>query len=402
MDDVERIFGTEGDDVLVNTPAPNPGAPGGEGVFGLGGDDRMTLTAPPGGGTTQIHAYGGTGDDTLTLTYGAIDGFTVGHHVYGDDVLEGAKGADVFDFTGFDDVSGVVVGRIDDFDSARDEIRIDGVPVDLNDLPPNARLVAFAGDHNDPGAQEQRWLLIETGAGGHLFYALDGARVDMTGDGAADGGRTEAHFIADRDFDALFAGLEDVGFVPEENHVPPWAEAAGGVVINDKDRAPSDVLEAILGTRQGDLIAAGLNDDTVRAGGGDDRVWGGGGNDVVGGGWGDDVLRGGSGADRLFGGRGDDILDGNAGDDVLTGGRGADQFVFFAGSGTDRVRDFEQGVDVIDLRPMGLEGFADIADGIVDGPNGARIVLENGDALILTGIDAAALTADDFLFGSYG
>ncbi len=60
---------------------------------------------------------------------------------------------------------------------------------------------------------------------------------------------------------------------------------------------------------------------------------------------------GGDGADRVWGGAGDDLLCGRGGDDVLTGGGGDDTFIFNAPTrnGTDRITDFTQGADMIDL-----------------------------------------------------
>jgi len=52
---------------------------------------------------------------------------------------------------------------------------------------------------------------------------------------------------------------------------------------------------------------------------------------------------------------GDDVLTGGAGRDVLTGGAGADVFVFgSADAGSrDMIRDFQAGVDRIDLTGLG-------------------------------------------------
>ncbi|MCV6597685.1 MAG: serine hydrolase [Mangrovicoccus sp.] len=99
---------------------------------------------------------------------------------------------------------------------------------------------------------------------------------------------------------------------------------------------------------------------------------------------GNDVLRGGAGDDRLIGG---------AGRDWLHGGDGADIFVF--GDATengirevDRVRDYEQGQDLIDL------GGAEIAH-IREGDGRVFIRLEgDGDLIVFRGIS----DADDLAF----
>ncbi|MBV8648599.1 MAG: VCBS domain-containing protein [Paludibacterium sp.] len=127
-----------------------------------------------------------------------------------------------------------------------------------------------------------------------------------------------------------------------------------------------------------DLLFGGLGEDQLYGGGGNDELYGGQGNDALYGGdgndvlygdWGHDTLRGGAGNDYLFGGPDNDWLDGGEGDDVLVGGMGNDRL--FGGAGRDqfkwharlpemieglsdtpeidRVMDFEQGQDQLDL-----------------------------------------------------
>lgn len=127
--------------------------------------------------------------------------------------------------------------------------------------------------------------------------------------------------------------------------------------------------DALLGDDGPNQLSGGLAFET-----GNDRIEGRGGNDLLTGEGGNDTLLGGDGDDTLVGdggfGFGNDVLDGGAGNDVLiagrgiddmTGGAGADRFVFesfadFIGtatfSGFDTIHDFQQGVDVIDLRQI--------------------------------------------------
>lgn len=70
---------------------------------------------------------------------------------------------------------------------------------------------------------------------------------------------------------------------------------------------------------------------------------------------GDDTLRGSSEDNVLSGGAGGDILEGRGGADVLTGGADGDTFVYEAdslGAARDRITDFQQGLDRIDLRSI--------------------------------------------------
>lgn len=96
------------------------------------------------------------------------------------------------------------------------------------------------------------------------------------------------------------------------------------------------------------------------------RLYGLGGNDLLYGAQGDNRLEGGSGDDTLAGNAGDDILIGGDGDDrliggneqdCLTGGEGRDVFAYHwddesgpAADTRDRITDFEQGEDRIDLQ----------------------------------------------------
>lgn len=156
-------------------------------------------------------------------------------------------------------------------------------------------------------------------------------------------------------------------------------------------------------------ITTGSGDDTVKTGTGDDHLRGG---------VGDDKLVGGGGEDRLFGGDGDDVLRGARGPDVLTGGEGNDLFVFrniaeaSTSAGYDLIRDFETGIDEIDLSRIDanintvdndafdfigsakfsseageLRYFEGLVRGDVDGDGKADFVIEIGNDADLTRLD---------------
>lgn len=116
-----------------------------------------------------------------------------------------------------------------------------------------------------------------------------------------------------------------------------------------------------------DVINGFAGNDTLRGGDGNDKLFGSDGLDIIDGGAdndtvhgnsGNDTLSGGDGNDYIYGDAGDDIVGGDGGDDVVRGGTGADKFVFRAYSGIDRVRDFADGSDLIDLSSY---NFADKA-----------------------------------------
>lgn len=98
--------------------------------------------------------------------------------------------------------------------------------------------------------------------------------------------------------------------------------------------------DTIYGGRGNDWVIGGKDQDLLFGEDGGDLVYGNIGNDTLYGQDGADRLLGGQGSDLLNGGAGDDFLSGDRGDDTVTGGVGADTFYAFAGSGLDRVTDF--------------------------------------------------------------
>ena len=116
----------------------------------------------------------------------------------------------------------------------------------------------------------------------------------------------------------------------------------------------SDVLN---GDDGDDRLRGNRNDDTLNGGQGDDRLYGGSNADTLNGDNGNDFLVGENHADILDGGAGDDVLYGNLAGGAADGD--ADLFLFKAGNEIDRVRDFEDGIDHIDLSAFGYASKAD-------------------------------------------
>lgn len=169
--------------------------------------------------------------------------------------------------------------------------------------------------------------------------------------------------------------------------------------------AGADLVRASGGT---DNASLGQGDDVARMGSGNDfaageegadRLFGNGGNDELYGGDDNDRLYGGSGADMLWGDDGDDALRGDSGQDTLIGGEGDDNlygglnrdtFVFGGetGGGSDRVKDFEQGLDTLNFafNDVGWVDFDDVFAATsnsgtlhmkIDFGNGDQVVIEN-------------------------
>ncbi len=212
------------------------------------------------------------GDSWENLVFGNITKFSHGHHA------RAGGGNNTFNFVDTGNVHNTIVGRLEDFDPSRDTIRIEGRAIDLQNLPDSVKIFAFNGAHNDANALPQQWISISTSGGGRIFYALEGARIDMNGNGDANFGTQEAHFMPNQNVISAHL-MTEVKYTDPQNFVPAGYKLDGGIVINDVDVNRNDVLSAITGTSKGDLIAGGLNDDIIWAQDGNDAVWGGSGHD---------------------------------------------------------------------------------------------------------------------------
>jgi serralysin len=193
-------------------------------------------------------------------------------------------------------------------------------------------------------------------------------------------------------------------------------QAANGVVhVIDKVLIPADLLVSngandvrfIVASNSANVIHTGADNDLIDGNGGNDVIFARAGNDIVlggtgsdniFGGQGNDALRGDAGRDGIYGGAGDDRITGGAGFDQLFGGGGADVFVFATGDGRDRVFDFRNGVDKIDLSGAGITSFAELADNLGGNEHRAVIDLGDGDKIVLEGFALAKLDATDFVY----
>ena len=142
-----------------------------------------------------------------------------------------------------------------------------------------------------------------------------------------------------------------------------------------------------------DVLDGGVGNDQLFGGDGRDRLGGGAGDDVAHGGAANDILAGGAGNDRLGGGADDDLLNGGAGDDVLTGGTGRDRFVLEPDAGgSDRITDFQAGIDQILLR--GGYSVGQFLAAATTSAGNTSFALANGHDVLLVG--ATGVRADWF------
>ena len=90
-------------------------------------------------------------------------------------------------------------------------------------------------------------------------------------------------------------------------------------------------------------------------------------------------------------------MDGGTGRDFLTGGAGVDQFLFAKTYGADRVLDFEDNVDALEL--SGFAGVSTAAQALSHALQlGANVVFNFGEGDVLTVLNTTkAALMDDLL-----
>lgn len=164
-----------------------------------------------------------------------------------------------------------------------------------------------------------------------------------------------------------------------------WGGAGDDLLFGGNDRdllSGNQGQDILIGSGDRDYLWGGADDDYVLGDDGDDRLYGNGGNDT---------LNGGSGNDLIRANQGDDLLDGSAGNDTLFGNAGADIFELTPDFGTDRIADFQAGMDRLMI--SGSLSFEDLSfseDNIL-------VAATNETLAILAGFDTTTLTESDFV-----
>ncbi len=155
------------------------------------------------------------------------------------------------------------------------------------------------------------------------------------------------------------------------------------------------------GTSVDETLYGTSGGNTIRGLDGNDKLYGRAGHDKLYGGTGNDALVGDSGNDRLYGDSGKDTLTGSAGNDTLTGGTGADAFCFKGKWGADKIVDFRNNSDRIDLRGNGLS-FKELSiakgNGDSDGVADDVIIKADSQSIALLNVKMSLIGASDFLF----
>ena len=357
-------IGTEGTVRVVNT---------GEIVGNVTLDFGDDVYNGSGGGTVAGFVDAGFGNDNL-----------VGGD--GDDDLRGSGGDDTFTASGgTDTLNG---GGGDDFVTFI--TRGEAVNINLNTN-------GFAG-----GAKGTVLVSIE-GIGGTRLNDLIG------------GGAEDNTFFGYEGNDTLFAGGGNDRLDGGSGNDTLLGGGGNDVLLG---RGGADTIDGGGGNDTVDLNGSGfgvnVNLNTGTNSTGDtitnvENLIGTSGNDLLGGGTEANVFDGGAGDDTLFTSGGNDRLIGGSGRDTLLGGGGADIFVMedISSSGTgnrDTVRDFQDGVDLIDVTDFGFTDTASANDvqnsaRVTFFQNGANleITLSPGDIVVLEGVNSAQITDADFI-----
>lgn len=332
-------------------------------LLGAAGNDRL---------------IGYDGDDTLN---GGI----------GNDVLEGRTGVDTFVFE-----TGGGTDVILDFEVGVDKI-------DISDT----RVLFFEIEITNGRFGTQ--VVVDEGVFGDIVIVLNGVDalsltsgdfitrqptgqniVDGTpGDDTVRGTDLDEFLTGQSGDDILIGGLGDDTMIGGTGDDRYFIEQVGDAVVETANEG-YDRVYGTIDFALSENVEAGYsrNNAAVSITGNSLDNW-------LSGGSANDQLIGEDGNDRLVGKAGDDTLNGGAGDDVLQGQAGADIFKFVRNDGTDVILDFEVGVDQISFVGSGLT-FEDLS--IVGSGANAIVHYDFDDRIVVSNIDAAGLTEDQFVF----
>lgn len=271
---------------------------------------------------------------------------------------------------------------------------------------------AIGGDWNDTIAGGGSPDEIDLGAGDDVFRASPGlgATLGDDGDDVVEGG----------------AGIDlyDAGAATQDIVVSLDPGTAQGLEIGtdfitgfERVRTGSG-NDRLTGTTKADVLNAGDGTNVLSGLGGADRLLGGAlSANTMNGGSGNDRLTGGDRGDSLTGSDGDDVLYGRFDTDRMSGGAGADRFLFrdvgellrvSSAEPNDRITDFAQGTDLIDLRRMdasallaGNQNFAFLDTGPITATGQVRFEVRGGNTYVQLAVNSAGITGEIRLDGIF-
>ncbi|MFV0293166.1 MAG: M10 family metallopeptidase C-terminal domain-containing protein [Paracoccus sp. (in: a-proteobacteria)] len=391
-DSSDNIQGNEGSDSIVGQAGHDriSGGSGNDHIAGSAGDDRIW------GDDGQDSIYGEAGHDVI---YGGAGGDMLGGGP-GDDLIYGGGGRDTINgggghdrLFGEGDFNRIFAGGGNDLIDAKGKENVlnGGGGADTVYGGP-ARDYIFLSDGDDLSEGRQGDDFIIGNAGDDMIYGNDGDDhvIGHIGDDQLWGGNGNDILWGFTENDLIFgeAGNDSMrgGDGNDTLHGGPGDDYMWGGADNDL-MLGHDGAEYIWGQKGRDTLDGGAGADTMNGGGGNDLLRGGDGDDNLHGSLDDDIVQGDAGADTLRGGGGNDTLSGGAGADLLIGGVGADVFVFTPQdcgvSGRDRIADFQQGADSIDLSQVS-DSLIWMGGAAFTGAGRAEVqVRENPDAIQL-------------------
>ena len=324
-----------------------------------GDTDAETIT----GSDARDSIYAGGGNDTLRGRGG--NDTLIG--LSGNDTLAGGDGNDsLYGGTGQDKLWG---------NRGNDELRGEEQPDELHGGFGLDKL--FGGNGNDTLYGDAHADELHGGNDDDVLWGGNGndtlygdARKDTLHGGNDDdvlwGGNGDDTLYGEAQDDILHGGNDKDVLWGGSGNDTLYGEAQDDILhggLNDDVLWGGGGNDTLYGEGQNDTLHGGKNDDTLWGGGGNDTLYGEEQNDTLHGGNANDKLYGGTGADKLFGeahndflygGQNNDLLDGGKGYDRLWGNQGADTFVHRPGHGTDRIMDFQNDQDKIDLKGWGF------------------------------------------------
>lgn len=232
--------------------------------------------------------------------------------------------------------------------------------------------------------------VLNGGTGGDTLHGDEGQDklFGLSGDDLLYGGA---------DNDTLVGGTRNDRLFGEDGNDILRGGAGNDTLNGDAGR---DVLRGDAGF---DALYGGADNDRLLGGADTDILNGGDGRDLLRGGTGDDQLTGGNGNDRVYGDAGNDRFLGEAGNDRLWGGTGADVFEFVGtGFGHDRIKDFEVGTDLLDMR--WLANALDRSGGAIrvsEVSDGVKFAVDAANWVIVETVTLDQLTAgSDYIIDS--
>lgn len=320
-------------------------------------DNALTVWAIGGGDDVLV----GTADADLIEGFGGNDTLT---GMAGDDVIRGFDGDDsLFGNRGDDEISG---GIGDDYIEAGlgDDLVYGGAGADV--------LLGFAG--NDLMFGQLGDDTLKGGAGADELSGNEGDDIVQGGSG----------------HDTLFGQAGD--------------DAMNGGSGNDTmDGGAGN--DSLFGGTGDDIMTGGTGNDLLKGNEGDDTLSGDAGNDILAGQSGNDVLNGNAGNDVIQGGSGQDVIIAGAGNDLLTGGSAADTFVFdvvaATGGGFNRITDFTDGVDLLDLTAYAYSDASTALSGASQAGADVNLALDDGQIVWLENFALADLDWSDLILSPF-